>query len=65
MKDADSSADSPVDGFTVESTPDAVVLILSNRYGQGDRFTFPREDAYTIGKALMDMAKDDPRLDQY
>jgi hypothetical protein len=57
--------DIPVDGFSVEGHEDYVILILSSRYGTGDRYEFPRDDAHRIGQALIDCAADDPRLDQY
>ena len=43
----------PVDGFTVERNGGQVVLVLSNRYGQSDRYLFESEDATRIGEALM------------
>jgi hypothetical protein len=46
--------EAPVDGFNVELYEDGSVgLVLSNRYGGVDRFTFPAEDAGTIGAALV------------
>jgi hypothetical protein len=46
----------PVDGFTVCYDGDLVVLILSSRYGTGDRYEFDHESALKIGKALVDFA---------
>jgi hypothetical protein len=50
--------DEPVDGFTVCYDGDLVVLILSNRYGRGDRYEFEAKDALRIGKALVDFGQE-------
>jgi hypothetical protein len=44
----------PVDGYTVEVGEDgAVRLTFSDRYGNGDRYTFTRADAAKVGAALL------------
>lgn len=43
----------PVDGFSVETEGDRVLLVLSNRYGRTDRFSVTSEDAARIGVALL------------
>lgn len=42
-----------VDGYSVERKGDEVILTLSDRYGQGDIYSFPAEDALKVGVALV------------
>jgi len=51
---------SPVDGFTIERVGDMVVLILSNRYGEGDQYEFNLEDSRRIGEGLVFCASQPP-----
>jgi hypothetical protein len=50
--------DAPVDGFSVEHTPGAVTLILSNRYGEGEQYTLDPVSAGRIGLAMLTQALD-------
>jgi hypothetical protein len=50
--------DAPVDGFSVEHTPGLVTLILSNRYGEGERYTLNAIDAGKVGLAMLTQALD-------
>ena len=50
----------PIDGFTVERVGDMVVLILSNRYGEGEQYEFGLEDSRRIGEGLVFCASEPP-----
>lgn len=48
----------PVDGYTVSTEAEVIVLILSDRYGRTDRYRFTAADAASLGEALLDHALD-------
>jgi len=43
----------PVDGFTVTDHSEQVEIVLSNRYGKGEVYLFPREDALKLARAVL------------
>lgn len=47
-----------VDGWSVESVKDEVTLTFTNRYGEGETYLFPKEDALYMALALLEHCKD-------
>jgi hypothetical protein len=51
-------SEEPVDGFTVERVGDTVLMILTSRYGDGDQYELPVEDARRIAESLLIVISD-------
>ena len=47
----------PVDGYTVWHEQGKVIMILSNRYGDDEQYTFKPDDAATLATALLTHAR--------